>query len=395
MSKKILFIYLLYVAIVFSYFLYAYPLVSFDNSRYPAIAHAIFFSKLPLPILLLLTCIQREWVEQWKERLQFKSFWLENIVISLFLLVIYEVAQLPFHLLWYIVTHVAETSHQTFASWSWDQVLDFVFTWILLAALMSIFRPVVKRWPNKWYLVIWLLLIPFTIIFVYVQPVLIDPLYQDFSLLKPGELRNDIEALTEELGLTDPTILQVNRSEEVSTFNAYVTGIFGNARIVLWDTTLNQMKPDEVLFILTHEIGHYTMHHVYVGTIGYLLFAFLLLFLTSRFYRWLMQKKFPNYRLCDIRAIPIILVIVLALLTVSEPVSLFISREMEKQADNYAIRHTEDLEPALASFERIAKQAKSDTDPLFFVKWMRYSHPPMQERINKIEKTIKQRETHM
>ena len=135
------------------------------------------------------------------------------------------------------------------------------------------------------------------------------------------------------------------------------------------------------------------MRHVYWGVAGYLVFAFVLLFLIARVYRAIMRKKFPHMRLYDVRGIPVLLFITMLFLTVLEPISLYVSREMEKQADAYAIEHTEDLEPAIEGSIRLAVQSKSDIDPVFWVKWMRYSHPPMQERIDSIKNTIEERES--
>ncbi|CQR47021.1 Protease HtpX [Paraliobacillus sp. PM-2] len=388
MNKKVIFFYLLYVGLVFSYFIFAYPLVSFDDSNYAAIAHAIYFSKLPIPFLLLFLCIKNNWIKAWKIKFHLHNFWSETIIVSYLLLFCYELSQILFDIVWFIVTHRAGTSHESLLSWFQDQTLDFAFLGFILTILLLVFRLVIKRWTNKWYFVLWLFILPIAIIVVYVQPVLIDPLYQDFSPLQEGALRTAIEQLTEDAGLIDPTILAVDMSEKVSTFNAYVTGIFGNARIVLWDTTLNELNQNEILFILAHEIGHYTMHHVYIGLTGYILFTLLLLFFIARCYHWIMKKKYPYYKLSDIQAIPILLFIVLIFVTIGEPMSLFVSRQMEKQADQYAIEHTEDLEPALDGYKRIAVQSKSDIEPLDFVKWMRYSHPPMLDRIERIKRAM-------
>ena len=130
-----------------------------------------------------------------------------------------------------------------------------------------------------------------------------------------------------------------------------------------------------------------------IGVAGYLVFAFVLLFLIARVYQAIMHKKFSNLKLYDVRGIPVLLFITMLFLTVLEPISLYVSREMEKQADAYAIEHTEELEPAIEGSIRMAVQSKSDIDPVFWVKWMRYSHPPKKDRIDTIKSAIEERET--
>ncbi|WP_117149568.1 MULTISPECIES: M48 family metallopeptidase [Paraliobacillus] len=390
--KKILLSYFVYLVVVFGYFLFLYPLQTLSETKYAAIAHAIFFGKLPLIFILLYGVITYEWIRKWQGVFQWRNHFIETGFVGLFLLFIYQFIQLPFDLVWFYVTHAVGTSNQSLVDWIWELTLDLFFLWIGLTLLLLAFQWLVKKRKKSWPVILWLMTIPVAVFVVYIQPVWIDPLYENFTPLAEGELRQAIEALTTDAGLQDATLLQVNMSEKVTTFNAYVTGIFGNARIVLWDTTLEGMNQSEILFILAHEIGHYVMHHVYYGVIGYLVFALVLILLIAYFYRRIMYRKFRQMELFDIRAIPVLLFITMFFLTISQPLTLFVSRQMEEQADAYAVAHTEDLEPAIEGFVRMSIQSKSDINPAFWVKWMRYSHPPMQERIDNIERVMKERE---
>ncbi|GAE93646.1 hypothetical protein JCM21714_2748 [Gracilibacillus boraciitolerans JCM 21714] len=66
---------------------------------------------------------------------------------------------------------------------------------------------------------------------------------------------------------------------------------------------------------------------------------------------------------------------------------------MEIQADHYAIKQTDNLEPALASYRQLAEQSNTDISPAFWIKVLRSSHPPIADRITRIEEEIKKRET--
>lgn len=391
--KKLIVSYLVYLAAVFGYFIYFYPLQSFSDTNYAAISHAIFFGKLPLVFILLYAVISKEWIRKWQVTFGWRNRFTETSMVSLFLLLLYQLVQLPFDLFWFYVTHAIGTSRQPLFDWGWELSLDLVLSWLALTSLILLFQWLVRKRKNSWPIFLWLITIPVAIFIVYIQPVWIDPLYEDFTPLVAGDLRDAIESLTAEAGLENATLLQVDMSEKVTTFNAYVTGIFGNARIVLWDTTLEGLDQSEILFILAHEIGHYVMHHVYFGVLSYLVFGFLLFMLTARVFRTIMHRKFPQMHQYDARAIPVLLFIIISFITVSEPITLFVSRQMEEQADDYAIAHTDELEPAIETYTRLATQSKSDIEPVFWVKWMRYSHPTTQERTDKIERALKERET--
>ena len=81
----------------------------------------------------------------------------------------------------------------------------------------------------------------------------------------------------------------MNKSEETNSLNAYVTGIGSNSRIVLWDTTLNRLEDDEILFIMAHEMAHYVEKHIYIGIAGYLALTFVGLWLIARLMNWIVK----------------------------------------------------------------------------------------------------------
>ena len=317
---------------------------------------------------------------------------LQAIIFAFIIVLFYGIIRFPFNLLWFRVTQIEGTRHQPFGDWLYEMGLDLFFYWMMLAIGIYVVRLLLKKFKRTWWFVAWLLALPVAVFVVYIQPVWIDPLYEEFTEMEPGPVRTAVEELTHDAGLADATLLQVNMSEKVTTFNAYVTGIGDNARIVLWDTTLKGMEQAEILFILAHEIGHYVMHHVYVGVAGYLVLSLVLLYVAAVIYQRINAKgKFRS--LYDLRSIPLLLLILSILMTATQPISMYVSRQMEIAADTYAIEHTDDLQPAIDGYIRMASQSRADINPVFWVKWLRSSHPPIKERIELVEKEIAKRET--
>ena len=124
----------------------------------------------------------------------------------------------------------------------------------------------------------------------FIQPVVIDPLYNDFSALKNKELETKILAIADKADIPAKHVYEVNMSEKTNALNAYVTGIGPNARIVMWDTTLKQLKDKEILFIMAHEMGHYVMKHIYWGVASYMLLSFIGMYLISRIINMCIRK---------------------------------------------------------------------------------------------------------
>lgn len=396
MMKKVLTIYGVFLILIWSYFMFFYPLKTLGDSNYGALAHAVFFSKLPLEWILLYGLIKKGWSSSWVDGIEHltRLEWLKTALYAFLLVLCYGLIRLPFNLLWFQIAHKEGTSHQPLADWFMEMALDLFFYWIILAIGLYVIRVLMAKFKRFWWFLLWLLALPVAVFVIYIQPVWIDPLYEDFTQLEEGSLRTAIEKVTADAGIENPTILQVNMSEKVTTFNAYVTGIMGNARIVLWDTTLEGMEQDEILFILAHEIGHYVKHHVYFGVGGYLVLNLVLFYITAILYKriWLkLSEKSESYH--SLRVMPILLLTLSILLTISQPISMYVSRQMEVAADRYAVEHTENLEPAINTYISLATQSKGDINPVFWVKWIRFGHPPIAERIELIEKEIEKRET--
>ena len=95
-----------------------------------------------------------------------------------------------------------------------------------------------KKSPRRWWLYTALALIPFTIVGNLVAPVWIAPLFNQFEPMQDKALESRILALADRAGIEGSRVFQVNKSVDTKTLNAYVAGLFGTKRIVLWDTTI-------------------------------------------------------------------------------------------------------------------------------------------------------------
>lgn len=222
---------------------------------------------------------------------------------------------------------------------------------------------------------------------MFIQPVVIDPIYNDFYQLKDKELETKILSLAEQADIPSDHVYEVNMSEKTNALNAYVTGIGENSRIVLWDTTLDRLTHDEILFIMAHEMGHYLLKDIYINIAVYLFMTFIGLWLIAK----IMPRMINRYgsiikvkKLSNISSLPLFLLISSFLLFFSNPLSNAVSRYQEVRADEYAMELVENPEAAISTFQQLTKAGLGEVNPSTLVKWFRYSHPPMLERINKV-----------
>ncbi|MFD1019506.1 M48 family metallopeptidase [Thalassobacillus hwangdonensis] len=279
-------------------------------------------------------------------------------------------------------------SNQTFSGWMRDQMISFWLSTLITALLITALYLLIRKFPKRWWLFAWMGLIPFLIFMMYIQPVVIDPLYNDFYELQDKELETKILALADEADIPAERVYEVNMSEKTNAMNAYVNGIGDNLRIVLWDTTLNGLEDREVLFIMAHEIGHYVMNHLYWNLFGAIASSLVLLYLGYRLIHVVLRKWGDAWGvrgIDDIASLPALLLVVSLLSFVSTPAELAISRNAEKAADTYAIEMLEDKEAAVGSFQKLAVNGLSDVNPPALVKFFQYGHPTLMERIKMLE----------
>ncbi|TWD93625.1 Zn-dependent protease with chaperone function [Neobacillus bataviensis] len=316
----------------------------------------------------------------------------------------YKVLRMPIYLIWlsffafvatfplnYISYSLSRTYHistQTFASWMKDELIDFWLNYGTWLIIVPVLYWLMKRSQKRWWLYGWLLSVPFTLFMMFLQPVVIDPLYNDFYPLKNKELETKILALAEKAAIPAQHVFEVNMADKTNALNAYVSGIGSNARIVLWDTTLNRLNDDQILFIMAHEICHYVEKHIYFGIAGYLLLSLIGLYLTYKIMNWTVRKwgkelKIDDVR--DIRSLPLFFMILSLLLFSASPLTNFASRYEETRADKYAIEMTKNPEAAISSFQELTRSGLSEVNPPLLVKIFRYTHPSMLDRISMLE----------
>ena len=131
----------------------------------------------------------------------------------------------------------------------------------MIGLLLWIPYRILRASPRRWWLWTGLLAAPFTVLAMIVVPVWIAPLFDRYGPMRDQALEQRIHALAARAGIADSRIYEVRKSDETRQVNAYVTGFGGTKRIVLWDTLVDRMGEDEVLFVMGHEMGHFVLRH--------------------------------------------------------------------------------------------------------------------------------------
>ncbi|WP_240371523.1 M48 family metallopeptidase [Anoxybacteroides rupiense] len=356
------------------------------SERYSDLKNFLYFASIPYDwfvyLLILLLGISNM-LQKWAQRAT-KAFWVQTALYVFWLSLIITAAALPLELASYHFSRAYGISTQSMSSWLRDEVTDFLISTLLLFFVITVLYGLIRRFEKRWWFFAWLISIPLTIFLMFIQPVVIDPLYNKFYPLKNHVLEAEILSLAQQAHIPADHVFEVNMSEKTNALNAYVTGIGSHARIVLWDTTVERLKQEEVLFIMAHEMGHYVMKHIYWGIAGSIVLAFFGLWMVSRLMSWALAKWRKHLRIKavgELASLPLLLLIMSLLQFSVTPLTNMVSRYEEHAADKYAVELTEDADAGISTFQKLAKAGLSEVYPPYLVKIFRYTHPTIFERI--------------
>jgi len=324
----------------------------------------------------------RDWTASIKPR--FLALWsfLALVLVAEYLL------YLPFGFYrGFIAEHAYGISNQSFGQWLWEDLLRLAVSVAISIVPVFGFYWLVER-AKRWWLWLTLAAVPVMIVSVLIAPILIDPVFNDFTPLAAPPLETEIRALAERGGIGDADIFQIDGSRQSSRVNAYVTGLLGSDRIVFYDTMLDNFTTDEIVFVMAHEMGHYTMHHLWQGIAVGLVVTLLGLWLMSLVLPRVIDRYGPRWgfdSLSDRASLPLVMVFVMVYMFVIQPLPNAASRYMERQADEYALAIS-DVSPevALSAYEKLSRMNLSDPDPHPLIHFWFHTHPTIKERIERV-----------
>jgi len=261
-------------------------------------------------------------------------------------------------------------------------ILGAVIGLPLLAAVLWIFDNVSNAW-----LWAWLVVTSFQLILTYLAPSLIMPLFNKFTPMPDGELKQDIEALGVKCGFPLTGVFVMDGSKRSTKANAFFTGLGKQKKIALFDTLVEKSTKQELLGVLAHEIGHFRCGHIkqrlVVGILQTAAIFFLLGLATDQngqFAR-LLSEAFGVKEISPHAGLVFFSILL-------EPVSKLLavvanawSRKHEFEADAYAAEVTGDGAALGEALKKLSADHLSHPSPAALRVWLDYSHPPLLQRL--------------
>lgn len=362
---------------------------------YSRASYTLYFGSFVLVVgtlLMLLRSGMAARYRDWAERATDKR-WLQGFIFVPLLLLTVDLLELPLRAYWHSLSLRYQMSVQPWGSWfaDWSKERGLMVGFGLLAGWGLSF--LIRRNPRRWWLYSWVVALPLAAFFVFIAPWFIDPLFNTFEPLEAThpELVASIAKLTQRAGVPIPPerMFLMKASQKTNAIDAYVTGLGASKRVVIWDTTIQKTTPDETLYIVGHELGHYVLGHIWKGFLFFAVLLFAGCYALFRALHWALGRWSGEWRIYgaeDWASFAVLFLLVEMGIFIAAPIGNAFSRMQEHAADVYGLEVTHGIIPnsaevAARSFQILGEQDLADPDPSPFITLWLYSHPPLAERL--------------
>jgi STE24 endopeptidase len=273
--------------------------------------------------------------------------------------------------------------NEGFGAWLLDDAKFLGVVLAVAALLVPVLYMTMRRLGRRWWIPGALVTIGCVIVGQVIAPVYIAPLFNTFTPLKDAALRRDILDMAHAQGIPAHEVFEVDASRQSEHNNAYVAGMLGTQRVVLYDTMLQRFTPREIRYVTGHEMGHYVLHHIWKSTGFAALLILAGFFALDRLGRRLIAAH-PRWGIGGLEqpaSLPLVLLLVSLFLTAALPVISTYSRAQEHAADMFGLEVTHDPEAAASVFTKFGRDDLSEYQVNPMIEFLLFDHPSTGHRI--------------
>ncbi|MFC1977924.1 M48 family metallopeptidase [Chloroflexota bacterium] len=304
------------------------------------------------------------------------------------LLIAYQLLTLPFNI---YATFVIEerfgfnrTTPRVFTT---DMLKGLALTVLLGGPLLAGILALFEYAGGYAWLYCWLAVTIYTMVMQFIAPIWIMPLFNKFTPMEPGELKDAIQDYARSVGYEVGNISVMDGSKRSTKTNAFFTGFGRTKRIALFDTLISKHTIPELVAVLAHEIGHYKKKHILWGIVIGIAHAGLIFYLLSAllgspalFQTFYMGQSsvYAGLLFFGLLYTPVEMVLSIAL-------QIF-SRRNEYAADRFASETTDEPASLVDALKKLATENLSNLTPHPFYVFLNYSHPPLLQRVQAIQR---------
>jgi STE24 endopeptidase len=333
------------------------------------------------PLLLGLTPIGAS-IVAWAAE-PFGGHWLaEAVVGGLVLLLLLWLLSLPFGAWRHTVLRTFGLSNQTWGGWAVDRLKSGAVAGVAGAVLLTGFYTLTHLSPSWWWVFGAVGAAAMVVVLSFVVPVLVEPMFNTFTPMPAGPLRDELVMMATQDDLPMHDVLVADASRRTTGLNAYVSGFGATRRIVVYDTLLHEAPAGEVRSVVAHELGHAKDRDPELGALLGAMSAaagVVALYLLGQWDALLSRAGVDS--IGSPRAIGLVLAVAAVAGLVSSPVQALVSRRVEARADQHALGLTGDSTGFAALQLRLATVNVADVHPPRPEYLLFATHPDTVERL--------------
>jgi len=322
------------------------------------------------------------------------GIWEASLLTSAFILMLQQI-DLPLD--WYRQFKLEakfDFNNLTLKLWIADKIKEFFLGVILLFTIMCLLHTLYAQLslyaPKYWWAFACLALFVFQLFLMVLWPRFVMPLFNTLTPLNDPGLRDQLNVLCDKTGFEMQEILVMDGSKRSSHSNAFFTGFGKFRKIVLFDTLIKQMSQNEIVSVVAHEVGHYKLGHIPKRLCLSLIFALLFFWLIDQILvsSWFTRElDIPDIFSGEIGPVLLTFILFGGCMTYwLSPLSNFLSRKHEFEADDYAVWATGSSDHLSSALKKLSVKNLSYPLPHPLVSFFYHSHPSLPERELNINK---------
>jgi STE24 endopeptidase len=275
----------------------------------------------------------------------------------------------------------------TMRTWILDRVKGLLLAVVLGVPLLVLVLKLIEWTGVWWWLWAWVVVVVFQLVLMLLAPALIMPLFNKFTPLPEGALRERLFSLAKRTQFPTRSIDVMDGSKRSRHSNAFFTGFGRFRKIVLFDTLVSQLTEPELEAVLAHEIGHYKRRHIIrmlaVSVVGMLAAFGVIAWLARQAWFYRAFGFEPRMDFSAVSIVPALLLFALIAGTVSfwlTPLMNHWSRRFEYEADAFARESMAEAQPLIGALRKLNEKNLSNLTPHPLYSGFYYSHPTLLER---------------
>lgn len=342
--------------------------------------HWQILAGLAVSLLVAWLIVRSRVLDRLTDRMSVRSWTLSTFSVSAVCFAITDVISLP----WTLYTdwqrqHAYDLSNQPLGDflgqWALSEAISVVLAGLFMLGIYALIRKAGEHW---W---IWsggLAAVSMALI-IMAGPSLIEPLFNDYKPVPPGEVRTALEQIADDVSIPHDRIFMYDGSRQSERFTANVSGIGPTARIAISDIALKEASLAEVRAVTGHEAGHYKLGHVWRSILVLPLLAMLMFFLLNRLFAPFARLLGTDAKLGEPRGLPVFMVAGSLLGVLAQPVTNSLTRIGESEADAYSLATVGEPDALASSLVKTAEYRYPR--PAKWQEVLFYTHPSVENRV--------------